>query len=147
MKIGRFPKMVILQYERAKALGYSENDARAIGYAQAQKYAIFKNIRIRISDPKKKGSGSSDIYIHPIFKLYMKKGLNYPVVAGKVIYPEKFNFEMKKRGVDIYHVLDKWAKEIISKTPREILENEQKFFKLVWVPHRDEQPLEMELDK
>ncbi len=52
--IGRFPKMVVLQYIRAKRLDYEENLARAFGYAVAQKYAIFKNASNKNNKKKKK---------------------------------------------------------------------------------------------
>ena len=142
-KIGRFPKMMVLQYERAKALGYNENNAKAIGYAQALKYAIFKNTsRIRIPTHKfqSKSSKAQNFEVHPIFKLYMIAGM--PYVGGKIVKPEKFDFELNKRFVPgLGEVLKNWAKEIISHTPKEILENEQKFFKNVWIKVRDDQPL------
>jgi hypothetical protein len=43
MKINRFPKMTALQKFRALKLGYPEEEAEAIGIAEATKYAIFKN--------------------------------------------------------------------------------------------------------
>lgn len=44
MRINRFPKMAALQKERAIALGFDEDIAKAIGIAEATKYAIFKNL-------------------------------------------------------------------------------------------------------
>ena len=34
--------------------------------------------------------------------------------------------------------LEKWGQKIIENTPKELLENENKFFNLVWKKHRDE---------
>ncbi len=144
MKINRFPKMAALQKFRAMKLGYSEDIAEAVGIAEALKYAIFKRLahsptRYREEEEKKaKYPENIDWERFKIFKLAAYQ--NKPFVAGKVLTSEDYKKEIfGKWGEEIGKKIEEWAKNIIDKTPKEFLENEQKFFREVWVPHRDDE--------
>ncbi len=142
--INRFPKMAALQKYRALKLGYPEDLAEAIGIAEALKYAIFKklahsirNYRIEEEKRKSKELEALDWETFNIFKLaaYDSK----PYVAGKILSSEDYKREIFiKWGKEIGKKIEDWAKNIIENVPKELLKNEQKFFKYVWVPHRDE---------
>ncbi|NPA53628.1 MAG: hypothetical protein GXO21_03060 [Aquificae bacterium] len=144
MKINRFPKMAALQKERALKLGYPEDLAEAIGIAEALKYAIFKRIAqtgTKYKDEEEKKSKETqtlDWEKFKIFKLASKDG--WPYVAGSIKTPEDYKKEIfQKWGEETGKKIEEWAKNIIQQTPEEYLKDEQKFFKKVWVPHRDEE--------
>lgn len=144
MKINRFPKMAALQKFRAIKLGYSEDMAEAIGIAEALKYAIFKRLAHSISkykkEEEKKAKYPENINWErfKIFKLAAFK--DKPYVAGRILTSEDYKKEIFwKWGGEIGKKIEKWAKDIINKTPKELLENEQKFFKEIWVPYRDDE--------
>ncbi len=144
MKINRFPKMAALQKYRALKLGYPEDLAEAIGIAEALKYAIFKRLaqtgtRYREEEEKKaKEKENLDWETFKTFKLAAYNG--WPYVAGKVETPEDYKKEIfVKWGEETGKKIEQWAKNIIEKVPEDYLKNEQKFFREVWVPHRDEE--------
>ena len=148
MKVNRFPKMAALQKFRAIKLGYPEDLAEAIGIAEALKYAIFKRLAHserkyhEEEEKKKKPEIQLDWDTFKIFKLASYNGM--PFVAGKVETPEDYKKEIYwKWGERTGKKIESWAKNIIEKVPEDFLKNEQKFFKEVWVPHRDE-PIEAE---
>ncbi len=144
-KVNRFPKMAALQKYRALKLGYPEDLAEAIGIAEALKYAIFKKLAHserkyhEEEEKKKKEEMNLDWDKFKIFKLASYNGL--PFVAGKVETPEDYKKEIYFKWGDTGKKIEEWAKHIIEKVPEDYLKNEQKFFKEVWVPHRDD-PIE-----
>ncbi len=148
MLVNRFPKMAALQKYRALKLGYSEDMAEAIGIAEALKYAIFKRLahserRYREIEEKrkKKEIKSLDWEKFKIFKLASYNG--WPYVAGKVESPEDYRKSIFWRfGEEGGEKIERWAKEIIDQVPESYLKNEQKFFREVWVSHRDD-PVEV----
>jgi len=148
MLVNRFPKMAALQKYRALKLGYPEDIAEAIGIAEALKYAIFKRLahserRYREEEEKrkKKEIGSLDWDRFKIFKLASYNG--WPYVAGKVETPEEYRKNVFWRfGEEGGKKIEEWAEKIIQKVPEDYLKNEQKFFREVWIPNRDE-PLEV----
>ena len=148
MLVNRFPKMAALQKYRALKLGYSEDMAEAIGIAEALKYAIFKRLahserRYREIEEKrkKKEIKSLDWEKFKIFKLASYNG--WPYVAGKVESPEDYRKSIFWRfGEEGGEKIERWAKEIIDQVPESHLKNEQKFFREVWVSHRDD-PVEV----
>ena len=151
--LNRFVKMVVLQYARALMLGYSDKIARAIGYAVAQKYAIFKNL------PKKKDNKNSKniksakkrrFYIEQkeneniiygkdeIFKITIDFD-NYPVIKTTKITEDDFNRYMSRFDQETLNKLAKWASEIIRNCDEKVLKNENKFFNEIWKKHRDDE--------
>lgn len=148
MLVNRFPKMAALQKYRALRLGYPEDIAEAVGIAEALKYAIFKRLahserkyREIEEKKKKKEIKNLDWEKFKIFKLASYNGL--PYVAGKVESPEDYKKSVfwgfgKEGGEKI----EQWAQKIIKQVPESYLRNEQKFFREVWVPHRDD-PVEV----
>ncbi|SNZ10119.1 hypothetical protein SAMN06265182_1741 [Persephonella hydrogeniphila] len=148
MLVNRFPKMAALQKYRALRLGYPEDLAEAIGIAEALKYAIFKRLahserRYREEEEKrkKKEIQSLDWERFKIFKLASYNG--WPYVAGKVETPEEYRKNVFWRfGEEGGKKIEEWAEKIIQKVPEDYLKNEQKFFREVWVPNRDE-PIEV----
>ncbi len=141
MRINRFPKMAALQKYRALRLGYPEEEAEAIGIAEALKYAIFKRLAQssgKKETEKEKEEKNFDWEKYKIFKIASYRGK--PYVGGKILTPQDYKREIfQKWGTDIGKKIEKWAEDIIKKVPEEYLKNEQKFFKEVWVPHRDEE--------
>ncbi|NPA58762.1 MAG: hypothetical protein GXN94_05665 [Aquificae bacterium] len=148
MKVNRFPKMAALQKYRALKLGYPEELAEAIGIAEALKYAIFKRIaqsdkKYEEAEEKKKAETEKELdwETFKTFKLAAVEGM--PFVGGKVETPQDYRKAVFDRfGEEGGRKIEEWAKGIIEKTPESYLTNEQKFFKQVWVPHRDE-PIEV----
>ena len=150
MRLNRFPKMVAVQYIRAKKLGYDEDKAKAFAYAEALKYAIFKNRRgSRGSTNTKRGHGSSGqkYTIHtqydPIFKITVNEN-GEPVISNKTIKPSEFDeyFETKFNQC-VKDVLLEWANRRLADVDKHILENENKFFNVVWKKIRDEDPFKI----
>ena len=144
MEVNRFPKMAALQKFRAIKLGYPEDLAEAIGIAEALKYAIFKRRSYserkyrREEEQREKKEIPLDWDTFKIFRLASYKGK--PFVAGKVETQENYKKEIfGKWGEKTGKKIENWAKSIIGKVPEEYLRDEQKFFKKVWVPHRDDQ--------
>ena len=143
MLVNRFPKMAALQKYRALRLGYPEDLAEAIGIAEALKYAIFKRLahserRYRQEEEKrKKKEEHLDWKTFKTFKLAAYNG--WPYVAGKVETPEEYQKNIFWRfGEEGGKKIEQWAENIIKKVPKDYLKNEQKFFREVWVPHRDD---------
>ncbi len=142
--VNRFPKMAALQKYRALKLGYPEDLAEAIGIAEALKYAIFKKLahsvrNYKVEEEKRKSKELKvlDWEAFNIFKLAAYDGK--PYVAGKILSSEDYKKEIFiKWGSEIGKKLENWAKNIIKEVPEEMLKNEQKFFKYVWIPYRDE---------
>ena len=153
-QINRFPKMAALQKFRALKLGYPKEQAEAIGVAEATKYAIFKNLYLYRRQGKEEQAHSLapeyyqekeklDWKTFAPFKLAAKEGK--PYVGGKTFSWHDYHQKVLKRwGSQGAKKLENWAQSIVENTPKEILENEQKFFKKVWLPHRDD-PLEVEI--
>ncbi len=148
MKVNRFPKMAAIQKYRALKLGYPKDKAEAIGIAEALKYAIFKRLAHsersykKEEEKRKRPEIELDWDSYKTFKLASYNG--FPFVAGKIETPEDYKKEIFwKWGEKTGKKIEEWAKNIIDKTPKEYLENEQKFFREVWIPHRDD-PIETE---
>jgi hypothetical protein len=144
MKINRFPKMAALQRFRAEKLGYDENIAKAIGIAEATKYAIFKNLsyRRRVESEKEQvkkiylGKKNLDEETFKIFKLQALDGL--PFVGNKIYTAEDYDRYFSRFDEKIKETIEDWAKNLIETCDKNVLENETKFFNLCWKPHRDE---------
>jgi len=142
--MNRFPKMAYLQYARAYQLNYSIWQAKAIGMAEAKKYAMFKNARY-VPVPKKRQQTNpkkSLLYMfykeNPIFRLFFNSE-GYPVIANKPITEADFDKYMRRFDHRTLNRLEAWAFSIVKSLKKELLENESKFFNYVWKPHRDDQ--------
>ena len=135
--------MAALQKQRALALGYDEEEAEAIGIAQATKYAIYKNLALygRKEGEKSGAAGGRAVPLdkerYQVFELFAREGR--PFVGGRTYTAEDYRRSLRLRwGEEVADKLEHWAREIIATTPREVLENERRFFREVWVPHRDD---------
>ena len=142
--MNRFPKMAYLQYARACSLNYPVWQAKAIGMAEAKKYAMFKNARY-VPVPKRKqqiNPKKNLLYMlykeNPIFRLFFNSE-GYPVIANKPITEADFDKYMRRFDCRTIRKLEAWAFSIVKPLRREILENESKFFNHVWKPHRDDE--------
>ena len=154
--ISRFPKMVVLQYARAKRLGYEENLARAFGYAVAQKYAIFKNTSNKNNKKKKKNFNNKwftnnikediaqlkhrkDIEYQKdqVFKIWINSN-SYPVIKDIEITERDFNKYLSRFNQETLNKLGYWASKIVFECDERILRSENKFFNEVWKIHRDD---------
>ncbi|GAX88242.1 conserved hypothetical protein [Lebetimonas natsushimae] len=144
MKINRFPKMAALQRFRAEKLGFDGNVAKAVGMAEATKYAIFKNLsyRKRVESEKEHvkkiylGKKNLDEETFRIFKLQALDGL--PFVGNKVYTAEDYDRYFSRYDEKVRAAIEKWAENLIKNCDNVVLENETKFFNLCWKPHRDE---------
>jgi len=143
MRINRFPKMAALQKERAIALGFDEDIAKAIGIAEATKYAIFKNLSYKRRAVKEKETVQKeykgktlDEETFRIFKLQAVDG--WPIVGDKVYTNEDYDRYFLRFPEEIKQKIEEWARNIIKTCDKEILEKENKFFNECWKPHRDE---------
>ncbi|QCI28394.1 hypothetical protein [Caminibacter pacificus] len=145
MRINRFPKMAALQYKRALRLGFDEPHAKAIGIAEATKYAIFKNLsyKRRVASEKeavvkkyKKPETLLDTTTYEIFKLQALDG--WPFVGDKIYTDEDYDRYFMKWGDEVKSKIEEWAEEIIKKCDEKVLKSENKFFNECWKPHRDE---------
>ncbi len=144
MRINRFPKMAALQYERALRLGFDELHAKAVGIAEATKYAIFKNLshKKRVATEKeavvkkyKKQESALDTTTYEVFKLQALDG--WPFVGDKIYTDEDYDRYFQKWG-DVKRIIEKWANDIIKNCDEKILRSENKFFNECWKSHRDE---------
>ncbi|WP_457561738.1 hypothetical protein [Caminibacter pacificus] len=145
MRINRFPKMAALQYKRALRLGFDEPHAKAIGIAEATKYAIFKNLsyKRRVASEKeavvkkyKKPETLLDTTTYEIFKLQALDG--WPFVGDKIYIDEDYDRYFMKWGDEVKSKIEEWAEEIIKKCNEKVLKSENKFFNECWKPYRDE---------
>jgi len=143
MRINRFPKMAALQKERAIALGFDEDIAKAIGIAEATKYAIFKNLSYKRRVVKEKETVQKeykgktlDEETFKIFKLQAVDG--WPIVGDKIYTNEDYDRYFLRFPEEVKQKIEEWARNIIKRCDKEILEKENKFFNECWKPHRDE---------
>lgn len=140
--VNRFPKMAAIQKFRALKLGYPEEEAEAIGIAEALKYAIFKRIAHygrsyrETEESRKKPGVELDWDTFKTFELAAYKGK--PFVAGRVLSAEDYRKEIFYKWGEKGKKIEEWAKGIVELVPEDILQNERKFFREVWVPHRDD---------
>jgi len=152
VKLSRFPKMVMMQYIRAKLLGYPEDVAKAIGYAQALKYAIFKNTGGRRNSRRKSVSNNQTQTnksitvqkdnINKTFRITFTPDNKWPTISNKTITNKDFVEYFKSFNKDIVDKLYNWALDRVSKYDKRDLEVETRFFNNVWKNHRDEQIVE-----
>ena len=141
--MNRFPKMAYLQYARACSLNYPSWQAKAIGMAEAKKYAMFKSARyVPVPKNRKTSSRKSLLYLlykeNPVFRLFFNSE-GYPVIANKPITEADFDKYMRRFDHRTLNRLEAWAFSIVKSLKKELLENESKFFNLVWKPHRDDE--------
>jgi len=138
-EVGRFPKMAALQKFRALALGYPVEEAEAIGIAQATKYAIFKNLHVYGRRRRREAAAWArrgrplDLEKYATFQLAALDGR--PFVGGRTFYRRAL---FLRYGEETARRIEAWAEDLIKATPREVLEDERKFFRYVWLPHRDD---------
>ncbi len=145
--MNRFPKMAVLQRFRAEKLGYSSKLAKAIGIAEATKYAIFKNFALskreniekKLIKTGKVGSSEefSRMQFDENFKIHFENW--WPFVWGKVFKDVDYDLYFSRFDKNVINKLEDWAKSIVDKINLDTLKNEQKFFKQVWIPHRDDE--------
>ena len=135
--------MAALQKFRALRLGYPEEEAEAIGIAQATKYAIFKNLHLygrrteRAAASWAKKGRPLDLEKYKIFQLAALDGR--PFVGGRTYTAEDYKRALFLRyGEETAKKIEDWAQKIIEATPEDWLKDERKFFKNVWVVHRDD---------
>ena len=139
LKINRFPKMVILQEERAILLGFDKEKAKIIGYAQAKKYAIFKNCR---KGKKKAGNAPHMVPIEKPkilkeFRLTLNEN-ELPIVGNKEVTVEEYEKYMKRFNQIQTKALKRWAHNVLKGISERDLKVESRFFNNVWKQHRDD---------
>ena len=138
-KLNRFPKMVALQKERAVKLGFDTEFAKAIGFAEAKKYAIFSRRGGGYTSRKKSKNNKSYISNNSLreFRLTLDNS-GFPIVANQTITPKDYDEYMRRFDLSTLQVLETWAQKLLEKTSSEVLRNETRFFNNVWKLHRDD---------
>jgi len=138
-KLNRFPKMAVLQKERAVKLGFGTEFAKAIGFAEAKKYAIFSKCGGGYTSRKKSKNNKSYISNNSLreFRLILDNN-GFPVVANQTITPKDYDEYMRRFDSSTLQALDAWAQKLLEEIPIELLRNETKFFNNVWKLHRDD---------
>ncbi len=141
--VGRFPKMAALQKYRALALGYPVEEAEAIGIAQATKYAIFKNLHVWGRRRRREAAAWArrgrplDLEKYATFQLAALEGR--PFMGGRTFSAEDYRRALFLRyGEETARRIEAWARAIVEKTPEDWLRDERKFFRYVWLVHRDD---------
>jgi len=62
-----------------------------------------------------------------------------PFVGGRTFSAEDYKRALFLRyGGETARRVEAGAKDLIKASPREVLEDERKFFRYVWLPHRDD---------
>ena len=139
--------MAVLQKYRALKLWYDEKLAKAIGIAEATKYAIFKNFALsRRENIEKKLISTWKIFSYEEiksmnfddnFKIHLKDG--WPFVWGKIFKDVDYDRYFSRFPEDVVEKLENWWKSIIDNVNESLLKNESKFFNNVWKKVRDEE--------
>lgn len=138
-KLNRFPKMVALQKERATKLGFGTELAKAIGFAEAKKYAIFSRRGGGYTFRKKKNNKNYVPNNNSLqeFRLALDNN-GFPIVANQTITSKDYDDYMLRFDSSVLQALENWAQELLEEIPIELLRNETKFFNNVWKLHRDD---------
>jgi len=147
-KLGRFPLMVLFQYMRAYLLGYSKEQAKAIGYAQAVKYAIFKNIGGRRRTGKSNGFSQAESKIAEInqkaqyiknktFNITFTADNKWPIISNKIITDKDFDNYFKSFDKNLINKYLIKIHEILKEHNRKDLEVETRFYNNIWKFYRD----------
>ena len=138
-KLNRFPKMAVLQKERAVKLGFGTEFAKAIGFAEAKKYAIFSRRGEGYTSRKKSKNSKNYISNNSLREFRLALGNSgFPVVANQTITSKDYDDYMRRFDLSTLQALEAWAQNLLEKTPSEVLRNETKFFNNVWKLHRDD---------
>ncbi len=158
--IGRFQVMALLQAARhyiihkdlKKAKSFGLN--RAIFYAWAKHYGPrsrpWMSLRVeeilsRPSSIEKRKTSCPEGYIEVLGECVQVDSLGYYVIGEKSQTPQDFDYQVLKRIGKVADPSKVWeaAIEYVSKFPKWVLEDPQKFYKLVYEPVRDHFILEV----
>ncbi|HDH07331.1 MAG TPA: hypothetical protein ENF87_03065, partial [Thermoproteales archaeon] len=154
MGIGRFQVMALLQaaryyvihrdLRRAKSFGLN----RAIFYAWAKHYCprsrLWMSLKIeeilnKPSSVEKKKTKCPEGYVEVLGECVQVDSLGHYVIGEKSQTPQDFDHQVLKRISKVTDPSKVWeaAVEYVSKFPKWVLEDSQKFYKLVYEPVRD----------
>ena len=154
MGIGRFQVMALLQaaryyvihrdLRRAKSFGLN----RAIFYAWAKHYGprsrLWMSLKIeeilnKPSSVEKKKTKCPEGYVEVLGECVQVDSLGHYVIGEKSQTPQDFDHQVLKRISKVTDPSKVWeaAVEYVSKFPKWVLEDSQKFYKLVYEPVRD----------
>ncbi|NOZ88392.1 MAG: hypothetical protein GXO15_00515 [Crenarchaeota archaeon] len=147
--VGRFQVMALLQaarhyllhgdLDKAKSWGLN----RAIFYAWAKHYGprrrpiTLEELERRAS---RRGSGKCpEGFREELGECVQVSPRGYYMIGGEEQTPQRFDLEAKRRIEKLIPWEKAWkaALEYVSSFPREVLENPQRFYKLVYEPVRD----------
>ena len=154
MGIGRFQVMALLQAARhyiihkdlKKAKSFGLN--RAIFYAWAKHYGPrsrpwislkIEEILNKPSSVEKKKTRCPEGYVEVLGECVQVDSLGYYVIGEKSQTPQDFDYQVLKRIGKVTNPNKVWeiAVEYVSMFPKWVLEDPQKFYKLVYEPVRD----------
>ena len=154
MGIGRFQVMALLQAARhyvihgdlRKAKSFGLN--RAIFYAWAKHYGSrsrsWMSLKIeellnKPSSVEKKKTKCPKGYVEILGECVQVDSLGYYVIGEKSQTPQDFDYQVLRRISKVTDPNRAWeiALEYVSKFPKWVLEDSQKFYKIVYEPVRD----------
>ena len=143
--------MATLQAARAKALGFSDEEAKSFGLNRAIFYAAAKR-GFKGGSTKRPGKKMS-VKITPITRqektLDMEsvgdeqayavhiKGKRYFVMGDDVLDEKDFQQQIQRPFGETFDVAWRQALDLVEHTDREVLESQKKFYEEVYKPHRD----------
>lgn len=150
--VGRFQVMATLQAARAKALGYSEDEAKSFGLNRAIFYAAAK--RGFKGGSQKKSGKTMSFKISPVNRqkkiLDMEavgdeqafcvhiKGKRLFVMGDEILKPKDFDKQIERSFGENFDTAWQEALSLVSGIERETLESQKKFYEEVYKPRRDE---------
>ncbi|MEZ0394001.1 MAG: hypothetical protein ABWK00_03000, partial [Desulfurococcaceae archaeon] len=146
-EIPRFQVMALLQAARYYALAGDIEKAKSFGLNRAIFYAYLKHYgrgagRTRKGEPLAGGHGNIGAGLARAWPLRDEAELSSDglfMIGGREQRPEDFDREVARRvdGIIPFEIAWEAALKYVSKFPREVLEDPQKFYELVYEPVRD----------
>jgi hypothetical protein len=150
--VGKFQVMATLQAARAKALGYSEEEAKSFGLNRAIFYAAAKRgfkggsqkkpgkkmtMKISPLERKKKVLDMEAVGNESAYAVHMN-GKRYFVMGDDILDEKDFERQIQRPFGETFDIAWHEALTLVEHTPREVLESQRKFYEEVYKPLRDE---------
>jgi len=146
-RINRFPICEIVYYGIAKRLGYSEEEAKALGHATAIFYALAKFGYLKRGKKGEKGEGSRR-KVQPTLKIRFLdrtfngieiNGKKYPVMGDSIVTERDFDKSLRSKlnEEEIKAILE-YAVEYVNSYPEQALRRPFEIYKRVrdeWRTH------------
>jgi hypothetical protein len=150
--VGRFQVMATLQAARAKALGYSEDEAKSFGLNRAIFYAAAKKgfkggsakkpgktmiFKVSPVNRQKKVLDMEAVGDEQAYCVHIK-GKRLFVMGDEILDTKDFNRQIERPFGETFEQAWQEALSLVEGTERETLESQKKFYEEVYKPRRDE---------